>query len=101
MLIIYPVLLGVSYVGDKQLNIIQRDYNFIVHSALAGASLVSQSLSAAAAPPPPTSCRQAPPPFLVSPQQNPPPTCSPPHSANMRPNLRLLMPPTWGLACGP
>ncbi len=40
MLIIYAVLLGVAYRGEKEEREMVRTYNFIVHSALAGTCLV-------------------------------------------------------------
>eukprot|EP00195_Chlamydomonas_chlamydogama_P016138 CAMPEP_0202892238 /NCGR_PEP_ID=MMETSP1392-20130828/2003_1 /ASSEMBLY_ACC=CAM_ASM_000868 /TAXON_ID=225041 /ORGANISM="Chlamydomonas chlamydogama, Strain SAG 11-48b" /LENGTH=778 /DNA_ID=CAMNT_0049576129 /DNA_START=97 /DNA_END=2433 /DNA_ORIENTATION=+ len=41
MMVIYPILLGISYHSDRAKETLMRDYNFIVHSALAGVSLIS------------------------------------------------------------
>ena len=41
MVVIYPVLLGITLASEGGKETIQRDYNFIVNAALAGVTLIS------------------------------------------------------------
>ena len=40
MVVLYPVLLGVSHASEDAEHMIARNYNFITHATLAGVGLV-------------------------------------------------------------